>query len=742
MTTLDVRPAEGGTAPAIRQIAQNYRSGELVVLRAPQPACRAGGLLVRTHYSLISTGTELMKVQEAGLSLLGKAKARPDQVKKVVEAVSQQGLLATYEKAMDRLDSYTPLGYATCGEVIEVGAGVEGYSVGDLVACAGNEYALHADVNWVPTNLVVPVPEGVSAEHAAFATVGSIAMQGLRQAQTQIGESACVIGLGLIGQLLVRLLVANGVRVFGIDPVQSRREMALAAGAISCGDPASEEMAAFERVLRQRTDGIGVDHVFLVAGGSSNQPVETAARIARDRGRIVDIGKTRLDLPWNDYYEKELDVRFSRSYGPGRYDETYEVRGIDYPVGYVRWTQRRNLQCFLDLLAQGQVDLQPLVSGTYPVDEAEEVYQRLAEGELNGVGYLFHYEGGAPVRPAPPSSAKPILQIPRTVAVPRATSSRTVRVGFVGAGNYSSSMLLPHLESDEDVQIARVATTRSLSAVNVDRKFTVEAVSTRSDDVFEDESLDAIFIVTRHSSHADLVCRALATGKAVYVEKPLALTREQLDRVIAAVAETGNDRLMVGFNRRFSPLMEVLAAGVPTQAEASLTRYLVNAGQLPAGSWYLDQAHEGSRFVGEGGHFIDAVATLTNSTVTEVFATATPTGGDIDVHLRFEDGSLGSIAYVSNGSNRFPKETIEVSGGGRTGRLDNFHKATVWTARSKRTKRALTGQDKGQARMLAEFVESVRSAGPMPISLESLVSTTAATLAVEESLASGGPVAL
>src|SRR6188472_17453 len=375
----------------MKQVAQNYKSGDLAVVDVPAPACQPGGVLIRSLHSLISTGTELMKVSEARLSLLGKAKARPDQVRKLLDSVAQQGALATYQKAMSTLDSFTPLGYSLCGVVVEVGAGAEEFSVGQVVAAAGNEFALHAEVNWVPTNLCVPVPEGVAAEHAAFATVGAIAMQGVRRAEVALGETACVIGLGLIGQLVVRLLVASGVQVVGLDVVVAGCRAAEKAGAVICAAPDENGLHEVERVLLERSGGLGADHVLLAAGGDSNGPVEVAARLARDRARVVDIGKTRLDLPWNAYYEKELDVRFSRSYGPGRYDVRYELEGIDYPAGYVRWTERRNLACFLDLLADGSVDVASLVSGIEPVEEAVSVYDRLAAGELSGVGFLLGY---------------------------------------------------------------------------------------------------------------------------------------------------------------------------------------------------------------------------------------------------------------------------------------------------------------------------------------------------------------
>src|SRR5690348_511161 len=376
----------------MKQVAQNYKSGELAVLDVPAPACKPGGVLVRSLYSLISTGTEMMKVSEARMSLLGKARARPDQVRKLVDSVAQQGAVATYKKAMNRLDSYTPLGYSLCGVVVEVGAGAEQFSVGQMVAAAGNEFALHAELNWVPTNLCVPVPDGVAAEHAAFATVGAIAMQGVRRAEVALGETACVIGLGLIGQLVVRLLVASGVQVVGLDVVAARCRSAEKAGAVACAAPDETGLNEIEQVMLSRTGGLGADHILLAAGGDSNGPVEVAARLARDRARVVDIGKTRLDLPWNAYYEKELDVRFSRSYGPGRYDDRYELEGVDYPAGYVRWTERRNLACFLDLLADGSTDVGSLISGTYPIEDAADVYSQLGAGSLEGIGFLFEYD--------------------------------------------------------------------------------------------------------------------------------------------------------------------------------------------------------------------------------------------------------------------------------------------------------------------------------------------------------------
>jgi predicted dehydrogenase/threonine dehydrogenase-like Zn-dependent dehydrogenase len=719
----------------MKQIAQNYKSGDLIVLDVPAPVCRPGGVLVQSLFSLISTGTEMMKLTEAKMSMVGKARARPDQVRKVLDSVTQQGAVSTYKKVMNRLDSYTPLGYSLCGVVVEVGRGAEEFKVGQLVAAAGNEHALHAEYNWVPVNLCVPVPAGVAPEHAAFATVGAIAMQGVRRAEVQLGDSACVIGLGLVGQLVVRLLIAAGVRVVGLDMLEDRCRLAEKAGAILCAAPTDDGLAAVEQALAEITDARGADHILLAAGGASNGPVEAAARLARDRARVVDIGKTKLDLPWNAYYDKELDVRFSRSYGPGRYDERYELDGIDYPAGYVRWTERRNLACFLDLIAHQDLEVDSLVSGIFPLEQASQVYADLASGSMGGVGVLLEY----PARPAGTERPAASRVVPAGQAA-KGTGSGKLAVGFIGAGNYASSMLLPHLARLDDVQLTHVATTRSLSAVNAQRRFGFTSASTTADAVLDDASLDAIFIVTRHDTHADLVCRALTTGKAVFVEKPLALTRDELELIIETIASTGNDRLMVGFNRRFAPMLRQLKTkfGQP-DAGPVVARYLVNAGRLDADSWYRNQELAGSRFVGEGGHFIDTLSWWAQSMPAEAYAVPGPEHDDLQATLRFENGSTGTITYVTGGNARYPKETLDSAANGRNARLDNFRQAAVWAGRSRTSMRSRGGQDKGQRHQVERFVAACRAGSPMPISLESLVATTRATIAVAESLVSGRP---
>lgn len=719
----------------MRIIAQNYKSGDLSLLDVPVPACKSGGVLVRTEFSVISTGTEMMKVAESKLSLVGKARARPDQVKTVMRSLGQQGVLATYRKVMNRLDSYTPLGYSACGIIEEVGGGVTGLAVGQRVACGGNLYALHAEFNWVPKNLCVPVPDGVKAEHAAFATVGAIAMQGFRQSEAKLGETACVIGLGLLGQLLIQMLRAAGVRVVGVDIVHERCELARRLGAEAAGVPGSPSYDTLVDRVGELTHGAGCDHIFLAAGGDSNAPVEIAAALARDRARVVDIGKTRLDLPWKDYYEKELDVRFSRSYGPGRYDPSYEENGVDYPIGYVRWTEQRNMACFVDLIETGRIDLDALTSAVFPFEDAVSVYERINGGEIRGLGILFGYDQNAPlvrrvdrIAPSPP---------PRRPQRPAG-----VRIGAIGCGNYASSMLLPHLANRADVELVEVATQSALSAANAAKKHGFARMSTDYTRMLADDEIEAVMVLTRHSSHAALTCAALRAGKSVFVEKPLALDQVQLAAIADTIAETGNDRLMVGYNRRFAPLLVGLKRAWGERVGPHSLHYRINAGPLDRKSWYADVAAEGSRFVGEGCHFIDAVSWWLGSEPIEVFAANAPSVPDnLSATLRYADGSVATVSYLTAGDTRYPKELIEVFGQGATAKLDNFGRTELWRGGTAATQRSAT-VDKGQKAEIEAFLEAVRTGGPMPIPLPSLLATSYATLAAVRSAAERRPCAV
>lgn len=714
----------------MKQIAQNYKSGALSLLDVPVPNCQPGGVIVRTTYSVISAGTEMMKISESKRTLLGKARARPDQVKKVISAVRQQGLMATFQKVMNRLDSYTPLGYSLAGVVTEVGEGVEGLRVGQAVACAGNQFALHAEYNWVPETMCVPIPAGVAPDQAAFTTICSIALQGLRQADIRLGESACVIGLGLLGQILVRLLRGAGVRVVGIDIVPDRCRAAEAAGATACAVPGTPEFERFKRQIAELTGGHGLDCIFITAGGDTNAPVEIAAELARDRARVVDIGKCKLDLPWNAYYEKELDFRFSRSYGPGRYDPLYEEAGIDYPIGYVRWTERRNLECVLEMFRDGSLDLSSLITEVFPFESAVDVYERMNKGTISGLGVLFKYQDA-------PSADRRVAARPAP-----AKKADHVRIGVIGAGNYTSSMLLPHLAKLDDVTLIEVVTNTALSAANAVKKFGFARSATDSAGLLSADDIDAVLIGTRHASHAALTCAALRAGKAVFVEKPLAISRGSLAEILRTVEQTGNDRLMVGFNRRFSPLLNQMKGEWGKRVGPHVLQYRVNAGPVEKGSWYLQAATEGSRFVGEGCHFIDTASWWLEMDPVQVSAAATLGDQDnLSATLNYPDGSIATISYLTDGDPRVPKERIEIFGEGKAVCFDNFSQFEIWQHGRSTTKRNRS-LDKGQKAELDAFVGAIKSGGAMPISLASLVATTSATLGVQESIASNAPVAV
>ncbi|MBX6322043.1 MAG: Gfo/Idh/MocA family oxidoreductase, partial [Rhodospirillaceae bacterium] len=537
--------------------------------------------------------------------------------------------------------------------------------------------------------------------------------------------------LGLVGQILVQILNAAGVKVIGLDLDQQRCDLAQASGAVACGPPHEPGLSALRAAAARLTGGAGCDHLFITAGGRDSGPVELAVSFARDRARVTDVGKCGLDLAWNEWYDKELELRFSRSYGPGRYDPRYEEGGQDYPIGYVRWTEGRNLQCVLDLIASGRLDPEPLISVVAPFSDAVSTYEKMNNGTLRGLGVLFRYD------PEPAPSR-------RVAAAARPRSARAagevVRLGVIGSGNYANSMLLPHLKEHPGVRLVEVATTRGLTAANAQRKFGFARCSTDHRGLLEDREIDAVLIATRHASHARLVCEALAAGKAVFVEKPLAIRPEELAEVDAVVRATGNDRLMVGFNRRFAPLLTRLKESWGPRQGPHVVRYLVNAGPLEHGSWYADATGEGSRFVGEGCHFIDTISWWLGLDPVSVVAAAGPADpSNVSAILLYPDGSRGEIAYLTEGDRAYPKETFEAFGEGAIARLGNFQRFELWRGGKARSERAMLGIDKGQKNEIEAFVRAVATGGPMPIPLPSLLATTAATFAVERAAATRAP---
>ncbi len=715
----------------MKQVIQNFKTGELTVGEVPPPALRAGGVLVRTARSLISAGTERGTVSVGQSSLVGKARQRPDLVKQVIDNVRREGVAATMQKVRTRLESLKPLGYSAAGVVAAVGDGVTDLRPGDRVACAGAGYASHAEVVFVPRNLCTPIPDGVSFDDAAYTTVGAIAMQGVRQADVRIGESVVVIGLGLIGQVTVQLLRAAGCRVAGIDVDARAVERAKASGA----DLAIPREDA-ERHVDAFTNGIGADAVIITASTSSHDPVEFAGQIARERAKVVVVGAMPMDVPRSPYYEKEIDVRLSRSYGPGRYDPEYEERGRDYPVAYVRWTEGRNMRSFLELIESGRLDLAPLTTHRFDIDEAVKAYDVvLGKGDDHPCGILLAYSG------------EPALEqrVDRRAAPARVEGK--LGIGFAGAGNFATASLLPPLVRLDGVRLTGVATSSGLSAKGVADKFDFAYAASGIDQLLADDGTSCVFVATRHNLHAPLATRALDAGRAVFVEKPLALDRESLREVVDA-ARRSNRQVMVGFNRRFSPLARQIESKLGTRTGPAVVHYRVNAGFVPKNHWTQDPVEGGGRIVGEGCHFIDFVQFVTKALPLRVTATAVRSGNERDtdadnvaISLSMSDGSVGTIVYVALGDKRFPKERCEIFADGAVALLDDY-RSGLFVRNGREEKLKSSGQDKGHAAEVAAFVEAVRSGGPSPIDLDSLIGTTLASFAAVESLRTGASVDL
>jgi predicted dehydrogenase len=711
----------------VKQVLQHVRSGRLEVAEVPEPACRAGGIVVRNACSLISAGTERMVVEFAGKSLIGKARERPDLVKQALDKAMKDGLIPTVRAVLTRLDQPIALGYSCAGRVVEVGRGAEEFAVGDRVACAGMGYASHADVVFVPRNLAVPIPETISFEDASYVTLGAIALQGVRIADVRLGERVAVLGLGLLGQLAVQILRAGGCQVIGVDLDPAKVALARTLGADAAvvrSDDVAAAVAAF-------TGGSGVDAVIVAAATESNDPTELAGEICRDRGRVCVIGAVRMDVPRKAYYEKELELRLSRSYGPGRYDPEYEEHGRDYPIGYVRWTERRNMEEFLRLVAAGYVTPGRLTTHRFSIAEADRAYDLIMRESGDAfAGVVLTYPAAAPTAAARTHAIKPHRAVPGKVGV-----------GFIGAGNFARAVLLPVFARTDGVTLVGIATASAMTSKAAGQKFGFSYCTTEAAKVIEDETVDAVVIATRHGSHARLAADALRAGKAVFVEKPLALDEEGLQSVLVAQAESGGV-LSVGFNRRFSPLAAELKAAMLVGGPLAMT-YRINAGPVPRESWIHDPEDGGGRIIGEVCHFVDLAQYLTDDVPAEVFA-ARLAGSEgavrdtLSVVLRFPGGSVASLNYFANGDRSFPKERLEVFGDGRIAILDDF-RTLMLSRNGRRSRRRRWFQDKGYKQEIIAFVRAVREGGELPIPLRSLIAATRATFAMEESLRTGLP---
>ncbi len=717
----------------MHQIQQNYRSGDLDLVDVPLPALRPGGVLVANAWSLISIGTERNTVTTAKKSLVGKARSRPDLVRRVLQVARREGLLETYRMVKNKLDTPIPLGYSCAGFVVAVAPDVDAFRVGDRVACAGTGYASHSEVVFAPKHLTARVPDGVGLDQAAFTTLGAIALQGVRRADVTLGDRVAVIGLGLLGQLTVQILKAAGCRVLAVDLAADLVEKATTAGA----DVALPRSGDVERAVETFTEGHGVDRVILTASTDSPDPIELAGSIARERGVVVVVGNVNMDVPRELYYQKELDLRLSRSYGPGRYDARYEERGIDYPLPYVRWTEGRNLGAFLGLIADGSIDTGLLTTHRFALEDAEQAY-RLVTGENRerSIGILLRYSE---------AEEAPARAIKLAQAAAAAAASERPGISFFGAGSFAQNFLLPRL--GDGVERRCVVTATGLSARNTAEKFGFGSAATDPDTVLADERTRAVFIATRHDTHADLAARALRAGKIVFVEKPLALTTEQLTHVRAAAAEAGHGRLMVGFNRRFAPAAVAARRALAERSGPAIVHYRINAGALPRGHWLYDPEAGGGRILGEACHFVDLVTFLVEERVKRVFAAAIRSGDEqadqenVTITLELAGGSLATVQYVANGDKGLPKEWLEVFSDGRVLQIDDFASVTLFH-RQRRSRLRLEGKGRGYREEIDAFLAAVRAGEPLPVSDEDAFHVTEVCLAVLESLRSGDPVVL
>jgi predicted dehydrogenase/threonine dehydrogenase-like Zn-dependent dehydrogenase len=728
----------------MKQVLQNLRSGETTVAEVPIPVPQPGEVLVQTAASLLSAGTERMLVEFAEKSLLGKARSRPDLARQVLDKARREGLLTTLEAAFNRLDQPMPLGYSSAGVIVGLGEDVQGLRIGQRVACAGGGYAVHAEYVAVPKILLAVLPDELDFEPAAFTTLGAIALHGFRLAQAHIGEQVAVIGLGLLGLLAVQIAQAAGCSVLGVDLNPQRVALAASLGCQRAvlPDQAIEAAQSF-------TAGRGCDSVLICADTPANDPVELAGQLARDRAHVVAIGAVGQELPRKIYYEKELAFINSRSYGPGRYDPVYEEKGQDYPLGYVRWTEGRNLQAVVDLLASGRLRPGPLISHRFPVEQAPLAYEIITGKRPEpclGVLLTYPLPGQQPAPTALPQIATPAAAVPRT-ASPAAPASRPlaeVALGVLGAGNFAAAVMLPALRQVGAVRLVGIASAGGASAQHAASRFGFTYATADPDQILQDERINTVAILTRHHLHAPQVLAALRLGKHVFCEKPLALDAAELAQIEAEL-QSGASLLMVGFNRRFAPLALKLKAFLDGCQEPLAAHYRVNAGYLPPTHWTHDPQQGGGRLIGEGCHFIDFLTFLVGAPPVSVSAHGLPDQGryredNLVLTFTFPDGSLGTLSYLANGDKSLPKERLEVFCSGRVAVLDDFRSLELVHAGQRQVIRQRLRQDKGHQAEWQAFARALQSGGPAPIPYQHLFAVTRAAFAALQALRTGLPV--
>lgn len=716
----------------MKQIIQSYKNGKITLSEVPAPGCKAGGLLIRTVASLISPGTEKMMIEMGQKSLLGKAKARPDLVRQAWAKAKKEGFLSVYKEAMNRLDEPIPLGYSAAGVVLEVGAGVAGFKAGDRVAAAGAGYASHAEVIWVPENLCVPIPDGVGFEEAAFVMLGGIALHGVREAGLTLGERAVVIGLGLLGLLSVQLLRAQGCRVVGVDLDRQKCALAKELGADLGLVPGVDDV---EEAVANFTGGLGADAVIITAASQDNRPILLAESVARERARMVMVGVADLSLTRKAFWEKELTFSVSKAAGPGSIAPLYEAKGFDYPIAYVRWTERRNLAAFLDLIAQGRLQINPLITHRFPIDEALQGYDLILKNLAPYIGVVLTYPQGEARGDQEPMQLRRVwLQPP-----PKETEGAgRMAVGLIGGGMFTKNILLPALKKIEGVKLLGVATTTGVTSQHIAKKYGFAYATTDYQAILQDAAIGSVIITTRHHLHGRMVVEALAAGKHVFVEKPLCLTEAELHDIIEAY--DGSRLLMVGFNRRFAPLARQVKEALSGRSTPLVMSYRVNAGYIPADHWVHDPDTGGGRLLGEVCHFIDFLLYLAGSGPAQVTA-ATISGStgkyrpedNLAITLTCQDGSLGSIIYTAKGTKSFSRERVEVFGEDSVAVIEDFRLAQIIQAGKTRRIKKLS-MDMGYQGELEFFFRHDPGQVNYPELFTECVNSTLATLKAAQSL--------
>lgn len=713
----------------MKQLLQNIKDGKTIVEEVPIPTPREGQALVKVFASLVSAGTERMVVEFAEKSYLGKARSRPDLVKQTLDKAKREGIMPTVQAVFNRLDQPMGLGYSTAGVIVALGKNMQGFKVGQRVACAGGGYATHAEYNVVPRNLLTPLPKNVDFESASFTTLGAIALHGFRLADPQLGENVAVIGLGLLGLLTIQLAAAAGCNVLGIDIDPKRVKLASSLNVEAVTRPQAESAASAFTANR------GFDSIIICADTSSNDPVELAGVIARDRAKVVATGAVGLNFPRKIYYEKELSFINSRSYGPGRYDLNYEENGQDYPIGYVRWTEGRNFQAVVDLMASGKLKVERLISHRFDIEEGVKAYEVITGKKKEPfLGVLLTY-------PEVKVSGAPMSRV--TFKQPDTGTLDTVKLGVLGAGLFANSTLLPVLKNNKDFELVGIASSGGLHAQHSGKKFGFQYATSSEDEIINDPKINTVAILTRHDTHADLVVKALKAGKHVFVEKPLAVDSRQLAVVSKQLRVTNQSLLTVGFNRRFAPLIQTLKSQISNHQEPKHLHYRVNAGFIPANHWTQDEAIGGGRIIGEACHFIDVLTFLVGALPVKVSAHALPNNGkykddNVSMTFAFADGSIGVVDYLANGDKSLPKERLEVFCGGMVAVLDDY--VSLTTVKDGKKKVESGAQDKGWRAEMAAFADSVRAGKEPPIPYEQILAVTKSTFAAVESIRSGSPV--